>query len=338
MKQGIIARFKNRFAPKAIILMYHRIGNPESDVWELAVSPENFEQHLKLLKKWGNVVTVRQLVDDLYSGRLKKNSIAITFDDGYIDNFTTAKPLLEKYHLPATFFITSGQIESNKEFWWDELERIFLVTPVLPDVFFLTIKEATIEFKLAGEVSLTDELLIKHRSWRACSTAPPTLRSQLYYKVWEQLKPLPVAEQEACLQTIRKWAGLPSELRPDYRVMSASELKLLASNDLFTIGAHTVSHPALAHHDRAFQIAELRDNRRYLSELANRQIDLLAYPYGNYNGYTLEAAAATCFRAAFTTEEKTCVVGSRIYQLGRLQVKNVSAVKLSEQLKRVKRR
>jgi peptidoglycan/xylan/chitin deacetylase (PgdA/CDA1 family) len=332
MMHTIFTKIKKIFEHKAIVLMYHRVAEPESDVWELAVSPEQFEQHLKILKKMGNVVPLQRLTDSLNSHNFLKNSIAITFDDGYIDNFKAAKPLLEKYKIPATFFITSGQIESGREFWWDELEHLFLFTAHLPSVFSMVVNERAIEFELMDESYLTEEIRQKHRSWKACTEEPPTIRATVFYKLWEQIKPLPFTEQNRCLQMIRKWAGLSLMTRPDYRTMSANELQELASNNLFTIGAHTVTHPALAHYNADIQEKEINENRKFLQEITGREINLLAYPYGNYSIETIQMASDSGFNAAFTTEEKTLLINSHTYRLGRFQVKNLTGAEFKNQL------
>ena len=103
--------------------MYHRIADSQADVWDIAVSPENLEEQLKFLKKKHSVILLKDLVKQVQNKWIKKNSVAITFDDGYADNFIIAKPLLEKYELPATFFIPSINIGQQKEFWRDELEQ-----------------------------------------------------------------------------------------------------------------------------------------------------------------------------------------------------------------------
>jgi peptidoglycan/xylan/chitin deacetylase (PgdA/CDA1 family) len=327
-----LEKLKSLFERKAIVLMYHRVAEPESDVWELAVSPDRFEQHLKVLKNMGTVVSLQQLANSVHSGHLSKNSIAITFDDGYIDNFKIAKPLLEKYKLPATFFITSGQNE--KEFWWDELEHVFLFTAHLPPVFSMVINERLIEFELTNETYLTKEISRKHRLWKACTDEPPTMRAKLFYSVWEQIKPLPFAAQDKYLQLIRKWAGLSLIPRPDYLTIEANQLKQLASNNLFTIGAHTVTHPALAYHNAGFQKKELCENRKFLQEITGQEINLLAYPYGNYNGETFQAASESGFYAAFTTDEKPLKSESKQYSLGRFQVKNLTGAEFKDQLKK----
>jgi peptidoglycan/xylan/chitin deacetylase (PgdA/CDA1 family) len=315
-------KIKSLFVPEALVLMYHRIAEPEADIWDIAVSAGQFEKHLQALKKAGNVVPLQELADRHADGTLKKNSIAITFDDGYSDNFRVAKPLLEKYQLPATFFITTGNIGQAAEFWWDELENIILFTKRLPVQFSMRINNQLIEEDL-NTAELTAEMRQKHISWKACTEAPPTPRCRLYYRIWEQLKPVPPIEQQTRLQKIRDWAGVGKGSRPDFQSMSLAELKEMGKSRLTDIGAHTVSHPALAFHAPEFQKKELAESKSFLEEITERKIDLLAYPYGNYNKDTARIAADLNFSAAFTTEEQVVRARSDRFQLARFQVKNL---------------
>lgn len=84
--------------------MYHRINTLRPDPWTTSVSPEHFAEHLEVIRS----LLVRPM---------------ITFDDGYADNFEHAKPLLEKWDVPATIFVVSGAVDSPYEMWWDELDR-----------------------------------------------------------------------------------------------------------------------------------------------------------------------------------------------------------------------
>ncbi len=107
---------------RSVILMYHRIATVRPDPWSLCVSPEHFAEHLVVLQNYR-----RTRLDQLIPGGWSLRggvSVAITFDDGYADNFHNAAPLLRRYDTPATFFITTGYIGDSREFWWDELERI----------------------------------------------------------------------------------------------------------------------------------------------------------------------------------------------------------------------
>jgi len=312
--------------------MYHRIAEPESDVWEISVSPARFEDHLQVLKKMGNVVPLEQLADAVSAKSRPKNCIAIAFDDGYADNFIAAKPLLEKYGIPATFFIASGNVDRHDEFFWDELEHLILFSEHLPALFSMIINEHSIIFDLKDESFLVEEIRQKHRAWKAGIEEPPTIRAKLFYRLWEQIKRLPYPGQQQHLQLIKEWACQSLLPRPDYRTMSINELKEMAANKLFTLGAHTVTHPALAEHAAQFQKNELIENRSFLREVTGQDINLLAYPYGIYNKETLQVVSDLGFKAAFTTEEKLVELNSSIYRLGRFQVTNLTGTAFTYQL------
>src|SRR5438045_9462568 len=105
--------------------MYHRIADAahESDPWGLCVSPARFAEQLAVLRECGTPLTLRSLVREHERGDVPSGGIVVTFDDGYADNLHAAKPLLERFDVPATVFVTSGQIAKDGEFWWDGLER-----------------------------------------------------------------------------------------------------------------------------------------------------------------------------------------------------------------------
>ncbi|MFT2009542.1 polysaccharide deacetylase family protein [Pontibacter sp. 13R65] len=302
--------------------MYHRIAEPKSDVWDIAVSPTHFEAHLQVLSRLGNVVPLQALAEGVKNRKLKRNSIAITFDDGYQDNYLVAKPLLEKYGLPATFFVSTGNIGETKEFWWDELEEIILYAPLLPARVEININGQLISSCLSDEAILEHEVAIKHQNWNACQDTPPTKRSLLFYELWKNLRPLPVQEQQQCLDEIRKWTDNLGGARSDYFSMTTAQLKELSGNSLFTIGAHTVTHVALAHHTKEIQQLEIQNNIKSLQQIIGKSIELLAYPYGNYNEETVEIAENLNFNAAFTTEEQAIITKTPAYQMGRFQVAN----------------
>ncbi|WP_157593165.1 polysaccharide deacetylase family protein [Rufibacter tibetensis] len=301
--------------------MYHRIATPESDIWDIAVSPSNFEQQLTFLKRHFNVIPLSELAEVVARKKIKRKTVSITFDDGYVDNYVTAKPLLEKYGLPATFFIASGNIGQETPFWWDELEQLILFAEMLPQVFSLPFYENGGKTDLKEESFLSPELRLKHTTWKACEVEPPTLRAHLYYSLWQQLKPLPYQEQQARMKLIREWAG-HVVTHPELKSMSVDQLKNLGSN-LLEIGTHTVTHPALAFHDVAFQKQEIFENRKCLQEITGQEANLIAYPYGNYNEDTLNSVASLNFKAAFTTEERPINKQAHQYRLGRYQVKNL---------------
>lgn len=93
------------------ILEYHGIGDPGGWMPELFVPTEVFEQHLKYMHDNGyKMVSVRDMAEAFNSGASTEKMVALTFDDGYEDNYTTVLPLLKKYNATATFFIVHSKI------------------------------------------------------------------------------------------------------------------------------------------------------------------------------------------------------------------------------------
>jgi peptidoglycan/xylan/chitin deacetylase (PgdA/CDA1 family) len=101
------------------------------------VKPRHFTEHLEIVKKKCSPLSLKGLVSAFQGKTLPRHPVVVTFDDGYADNFTDAKPLLERYAIPATIFVTAGYVGSDREFWWDELERLILEPAHLPETLDL---------------------------------------------------------------------------------------------------------------------------------------------------------------------------------------------------------
>ncbi len=108
----------NRFDPPSVVLLYHRVADLPSDPHSLAVHPERFREQMETLVRAAAVTRFEDL------GLGPAPAVAVTFDDGYADNLDVALPLLESFAVPASFFVTTGFVESGREFWWDEIQRL----------------------------------------------------------------------------------------------------------------------------------------------------------------------------------------------------------------------
>jgi peptidoglycan/xylan/chitin deacetylase (PgdA/CDA1 family) len=265
-------------------------------------------------------VSTGELVRQLMSGRLKNRCVALTFDDGYLDNYTTAKPLLEQYGVPATFFITGSYLGGKQPFWWDELEHIIVHTKKLPPVFSVFFKGEKIVFDLTGEEELTEDLILRHTLYKA--NAPSTRRSHLYVQLWKSFSPLRRNDQLELMQVIREWAGLSEDETMLEGAMSQDQVKQMAENPLFTIGGHSQNHPSLPHHPEEIQRMEIAGNQSRLEQLTERKIDLFAYPSGKYNEATIGILMALQFSAAFATRQKCVFKNTDMFEISRQQVKN----------------
>lgn len=122
--QRLVKRIKHYLFPGTLILLYHRVIDLQEDTHLLAVNPKNFRAQIAYLQDQFHVISLDDLTTSLQKGIVPKNSLVITFDDGYGDNYTYAKPILEQLQVPATIFVATGNLGRDEEFWWDALSRL----------------------------------------------------------------------------------------------------------------------------------------------------------------------------------------------------------------------
>lgn len=111
---------------RAAILQYHRIAVIGRDPWRLSVEPSRFLEHLEVIRSRFHPIRLADLVQAIRDKKIPREAVALTFDDGYRDNLYEAKPLLERFQIPATVFVVTGYVDSGREFWWDVLSRLCL--------------------------------------------------------------------------------------------------------------------------------------------------------------------------------------------------------------------
>lgn len=107
------------------VLMYHHIDQNWQES-KLSVSPESFRRQMKFLKDHGyNVIRLTEFIDAIKSGqRLPTRTVAITFDDGYRDNYLYAWPVLKELNLPATIFVVVNLIDTKGYMSWEEVREL----------------------------------------------------------------------------------------------------------------------------------------------------------------------------------------------------------------------
>lgn len=128
-----LAILRHRINPGARILMYHRVNDFVSDDYangfdQLRVTPAVFDDQMNWLKHNRHVVSTSTLVANLRAGTDLTGQVAITFDDGYLDNLNVALPVLEKYQLPATIYVTSEFASQSRSHYRypNEAERLHM--------------------------------------------------------------------------------------------------------------------------------------------------------------------------------------------------------------------
>ena len=310
-----VLRLLNPFRSACAVLLYHRVL-PDPAGLAMAVSVQNFEAQLKWLRAHYPVYSLEEMLDKSKSGKLAKRAVAITFDDGYADNLLMAKPVLERFQIPATIFITSAKLDSPKEFWWDDLDRIFQ-TEKLP-------------------LSLKIETGGKQTEWDTHSSEE---RKKAQAEISKILKYSNAREIERILELLCQWASLPQKGRSEYRTLTTPELHELIQGGMLRIGAHTENHLALSAQSEETQRAEIIQSKRKLEMLLGRPVTEFAYPFGlpeeHYSQKAVSIAREAGFRLACSTA-RACVRNSQpdFFQIPRFSVydwnENQFAQKLNE--------
>lgn len=276
-------------------------------------------------------MSLRDLIRAHREGTIPRRAIALTFDDGYADNLHRAKPLLERYEIPATVFVATGYLGQNREFWWDELERLLLQPGQLPERLCLTVAGNACEWKLGRAVCYSEE---QCRSDRACRPWDAESGSRLFffYSVWQHLRPRPHEERRELLDAIATWANSTSTVRPDYLSLRPEDLPVLAEGGLVDVGAHTVTHPALSAHTVAYQQAEIQKSKAFLEEYLGHPLTSFAYPFGDRASETVELVRQSGFDCACSTVSEAVWKGSDPFQLPRVEVRNWDGERFGKQL------
>ncbi len=234
------------------VLMYHRIIDSENNFWKLNVSPKTFEQHIRYISENYKVLRLEEEWRDTV--KVDQKYVVITFDDGYVDNYRFALPILEKYHVPATIFVSTDLIDTNEMYWWDELEKIFIVD------------------KYIGEFTF-DGVLYKITDSKCSENVCLTIRNRI--------KNMALSKRRKCMRELRLALGLKQSETSALRCMNTQELRRMAASPYVTIGGHTRSHLSMGSvHPKELLRSEIEESLSILGKKIGKKIDVFAYPFG----------------------------------------------------------
>ena len=237
----------NNFFVKKNIITYHRISNKKIND-PLSISLETFENQIKLLVSKFSIISLDRILEkDLPNG----NYIAITFDDGYRDNLLNAVPILEKYKVPATIYITSRFLEGKCEMWWYELKKFIDENELISFIY--------------------DEKNYKYilKSYN--------LKNKAFKQISSLFKKLKYEQQNKLLEIITKNT---KRIKYTNDLLNVDDLIKLNSKELITLGAHTHNHIALSYLNDSECLDELLTSKKIIEKIINKKVIHFAYPYG----------------------------------------------------------
>jgi peptidoglycan/xylan/chitin deacetylase (PgdA/CDA1 family) len=265
------------------ILAYHRVLNlpdPSAFAFDLdlmSTTADGFREQMQLLQRRFAPMSLGDVVAALDAGkRLPTNTVVVTFDDGYDDNYRIAYPILRELGIPATFFVSTNHIDSGHPFAYDWLVYMILRAPVQR----LVLPELGLDLPMPFQRAE---------------------RRQLASGVLRRMKGLDDAIQSSLIERLENEWEMPREVgHPDCRPMSWDALREMHAFG-FEIGSHGVHHCMLAKLSPDQLEAELVGSRATLERELGTPVTLLSYPVGGdlaFDGRVMQATKAAGYRAA----------------------------------------
>lgn len=251
---------------RLIIFNYHRIkpnnnfSNPfDGDIFDTTVS--QFEEQIKWLKQNARILSENELIDILETKRVPSGlSVLITFDDGYIDNYTLAYPVLKKFNVPAIFFIPTNLINTRQVGWWDIIAYLIKNT-----------KKPYITFE-------DKKFFLQEERGKAISFFNNKMKLENGEMTANLLKNL----AEACK------VDIPDFAKQDSQLMTWDQIKELSRNNI-SIGSHTHTHRPLSTLSLEAQKEEMTLSKEILEREIEQNISSIAYPVGGHQHFTQES-------------------------------------------------
>jgi peptidoglycan/xylan/chitin deacetylase (PgdA/CDA1 family) len=281
---------RRHIRPHGFILMYHRVASPTVDPWELSVSLENFAGQMQALAAVADVVPLQELPASLREGRRSRPVAAVTFDDGYLDNLSAAKPVLDALDIPATIFVSTGWIDDPRPMWWDRLAHALLAAEVLPES--VTLNSHGHDFSWQ-EPKINRKTAARRRE-----------RARVHREVWSHVRGLPGDDaRQAVVDTLVAILGTDEAPVADARPLTQGELRTLAADGRFQVGSHTVTHPTLPGLPSEAKAWEIESSARQLEEILGRRPATFAYPYGDLDDEAVDLVRKAGYALACSVRE-----------------------------------
>ena len=257
----MLTSFSRRILKKegslGMVYMLHHICEKDAKLIptneDLKVSPAFLERIILRYKRLGfDFVSLDQLNEMIRSGENNRRPfVAFTIDDGYLDNYTNALPVFEKYNVPFAIFVATDFVDKKAILWWDSIE----------------------------------ELIMTHESITTSDGKNYLCKTfQQRWNTFRYLRERILNLDQNCLeQGLNKmfaeygidWYGPIRE-----KGMTWSQIKSLADHPLCTIGGHTVSHPSLKILSQEDAEQEIREGVKRIEQVIQHPVRYFAYPYG----------------------------------------------------------
>jgi peptidoglycan/xylan/chitin deacetylase (PgdA/CDA1 family) len=289
--------------------MYHSIGNVPAgtDIFDLHVGPERFREQIEFLASCYDILPLSELYYYAHSGQQVRNSLALTFDDGYANNLSVAAPILREFQAPATLFLCTDFL-GRDAYWWDHLAQIVLTATQYPR------KLAHIECGFLGAERLLNEN--PALQGQSAEESKAGALKELVLELWGSLRHLSLDRIYGLLGELDSLFA-PNVDLTGVRPLRIDEVQLAA--DIFTIGAHTITHPFLTAVDDQRLNAEIAGSLSMCRTLSSQVVDCFSYPFGDFDA-RVAAEVAPHMSLACTAQEGIVGPGTDPLRIPRIQI------------------
>ncbi len=302
---------------RTLVLAYHRISDYHTDPFSICVTPKNFSAHIGILTELGEIISGDQLLR-----RKQRPRFMITFDDGYLDNFTVAMPFLQARSLPAIFFVVVS-LEETSLYWWDALHKVFLETKTLPACMEVEVPgyENALTYEVEPHIADVSSL----PQWNI-SMPPPSKRHRALQDAAFQAKVIPPKLRREFISQLAASAQI--SIASLHSPTSSPEHWRAAHSAGYEIGSHTLRHPWLPALDTFSQREEITASKTHLEREINAPVRMFAVTHGGAGDYLPSTSVfikEAGYQYGFAVRSEAIGWRANPFDLPRLYVRNWDA-------------
>ena len=273
------------------ILMLHGVMDKESadSSWlpmRKQLSPNRLDNALKVLKKKYKFIALGTAVDMLMGNKpIEPHCMVLTFDDGYRNNLTHALPVLVKYGVPATIFLSTGHITRREPFWYDRMD--YAIQHLRKD-HVIHIESKEIRFFRNDRKALATAF----KDLRYTLKDSPDNYASTLHKIHEIVVDLETHAEKKLSDIF--------EIDPWTSLMTWDEVKRATQKNV-TFGSHTVDHLLLGKLEEHIIREQLLLSKESIENHTGIPCPFLCYPSGNFSPQAMNIAGQCGYTSAVTT-------------------------------------
>jgi len=281
---------------KVLILMYHRVIKDKDDAKEylqpgMYVSESSFKKQMEFINRNYIIISLNSLIDAWKKGDLDKckKYCVVTFDDGWLDNYQNAYPILKQYNIPATIFLATSYVGTNRWFWPDKLSHLLKISNKQ-----IILKYLKNEY---SELSESNKIFIKFKYFIENNNSLEG--RELIDAGIETFKEYPENEINKALNKLFRLLDVQLPLK---RITLNWEEIHEMSNNGISFGSHTCNHKILTTISTQEVDSELKESIKTIKAKNINYVSVFCYPNGNYNKTIESKVKDSGYEAAVTTK------------------------------------